>query len=81
MKNSYKFFSNSDCKYFPCHNTLESDNFNCIFCYCPLYFMGEKCGGNFIYSGVKQIKNCKDCNLPHNPEYFEIVMSKLKDFH
>ena len=35
MENSYKYFKNKDCKYFPCHKGL-SDEFNCLFCYCPM---------------------------------------------
>ena len=35
-ENSYKYFKNTDCKYFPCHKGL-SDDFNCLFCYCPMY--------------------------------------------
>ena len=29
MKNSYRFFENRDCQYFPCHQGLE--DFNCLF--------------------------------------------------
>ena len=31
-KNSYKFFSNRDCEFFPCHKCSEKDleNFNCV---------------------------------------------------
>lgn len=35
MENSHRFFENRECKYFPCHKGLE--DFNCLFCYCPLY--------------------------------------------
>ena len=83
-KNRHSFFCNNECKYFPCHkmsdnNIQENNNFNCLFCYCPLYFMGDKCGGNFKYSGDKNIKDCKDCNLPHIPEYYDVIISKLKE--
>ena len=27
-------FENRECKYYPCH---ETDNINCLFCYCPLF--------------------------------------------
>ncbi|MDR0312632.1 MAG: cysteine-rich small domain-containing protein [Treponema sp.] len=79
IKNSYKFFNNRACKYFPCHTAPESDSFNCLFCYCPLYFLGAQCGGNFKYSGEKNIKNCTDCHLPHLPEYYDAIISKLKE--
>ena len=51
----YSFFSNKDCQYFPCHNNVDPENFNCLFCYCPLYALGSKCGGNFYYTekGIK----------------------------
>ena len=78
MKNSYRFFSNPECKYFPCHTGPDRENFNCLFCYCPLYFLGDKCGGQYKYSGVKQTKDCTDCHLPHLPEYYDSIMSILK---
>ena len=79
MENSFKFFINCGCKYFPCHAEPEQDNFNCLFCYCPLYFLGNKCGGRFKYSGKKGIKNCMDCHLPHLPEYYDTIVSKLTE--
>ena len=79
MENSYRFFSNHDCKYFPCHTTSNENDFNCLFCYCPLYLLGDKCGGNFKYSGAKRIKNCEDCLLPHIPEYYDTIVSKLTE--
>ena len=38
----------------------------------------KNAGGNFWYSGVKRIKNCSDCHLPHIPEYDDTIMSILK---
>ena len=45
----------------------EGTEFNCLFCYCPLYMLGRKCGGNFTYleSGVK---DCSECLVPHRRE-------------
>ena len=39
MKNSYKYFENRGCKYYPCHRDIQ--NVNCMFCYCPLYNFEE----------------------------------------
>ena len=36
----YSFFSNRECEYFPCHKGADPENFNCLFCYCPLYALG-----------------------------------------
>ena len=77
MENTYKFFQNAKCKYFPCHAAADANAFNCLFCYCPLYPMGDKCGGNFKYSGEKRIKNCEDCVYPHTPGYYETVVGIL----
>ena len=51
----FAYFQNSRCEYFPCHKLPENGFFNCLFCYCPLYALGDKCGGNFkfIAGGVK----------------------------
>ena len=32
----YAFFQNRECEYFPCHKTSRPEDFNCLFCYCPL---------------------------------------------
>jgi len=79
MDNCHKFFSNYECKYYPCHRLPNNEHFNCIFCYCPLYFLGDKCGGNFQYTGAKRVKNCADCYLPHLPEYYDTVVYRLKE--
>lgn len=74
MKNSYRFFENRDCQYFPCHKGLE--NFNCMFCYCPFY-LSEKCPGNpaFVSRGNNEIiKDCTDCNFPHRPESYDVII-------
>jgi len=79
MKNSYKFFSNKYCKFFPCHSDIKSSDFNCLFCFCPLYSLGKKCSGNFKYNlKNNNIKNCVDCLLPHSYESYDIVIDKLK---
>ena len=48
---NYDFFQNPQCEYFPCHKCADSENFSCLFCYCPLYALGDKCGGNLGQSG------------------------------
>ena len=55
MENSYKYFKNTDCKYFPCHEGL-SDDFNCLFCYCPMYSM-PNCPGSKTYIKKNGKKN------------------------
>ena len=54
QENSYRFFQNTACVYYPCHQGVGED-FNCLFCYCPLYALGDQCGGQFVYlpNGVK----------------------------
>ena len=37
MSEYYKFFQNKKCEYFPCHKGIPEEDFNCLFCYCPLY--------------------------------------------
>lgn len=59
------FFTNRDCPYFPCHEGIDLERFNCLFCYCPLYALGPRCGGNFSYT-EKGAKDCSRCTLTHN---------------
>ena len=76
MSQNYKFFSNKDCEFFPCHKIKEGDSFNCLFCYCPLYMLKEDCGGNFVY-GESGIKDCSGCIIPHSKGGYEFIMSKM----
>lgn len=76
MDNSYCFFQNKECEYFPCHKVADSSNFSCLFCYCPLYALGEKCGGNFTHTSGG-VKDCSGCLIPHRPEGYEYVLSKF----
>ena len=78
MSENYKFFNHKNCEFFPCHKTTDPENFNCLFCYCPLYALGENCGGNFRYT-EKGIKDCTNCLLPHKRENYEYIISKYKD--
>lgn len=74
-ENDHSFFQNRDCRYFPCHKGAGED-FNCLFCYCPLYALGDGCGGNFRYT-EKGIKDCTNCRIPHSPGGYDYV---LKNF-
>ena len=61
MSEHYKFFQNRECEYFPCHKTNDPEHFNCLFCFCPLYALGERCGGGLQYteSGIKDCSACR----------------------
>lgn len=76
MKNCSSFFQNRDCEYFPCHAMADTDAFNCLFCYCPLYPL-EDCGGNstILPNGVK---DCSACTLPHRAESYAYIIRKLQ---
>ncbi|MDN5304460.1 MAG: hypothetical protein PWP46_1344 [Fusobacteriaceae bacterium] len=73
---NYKFFQNKKCEYFPCHKNIKEENFNCLFCFCPLYLLGEKCGGNYTY--ISNIKDCSNCNIPHKKENYDLITNILK---
>ena len=75
---NYKFFSHTECEFFPCHKTNDPENFNCLFCYCPLYALKDKCGGNFKYT-EKGIKDCTNCTLPHQRKNYDYVIGKFKE--
>lgn len=72
-KHNATYFTHRDCPYFPCHKNADPDKFNCLFCYCPLYALGEDCGGNFCYT-KDGIKDCSDCLLPHKKEGLDHVL-------
>ncbi len=73
---SYRFVQNRQCQYFPCHSGVDPERFNCLFCYCPLYALGDRCGGSFTYT-QRGIKDCSGCMRPHIPENYERVLEKM----
>ena len=77
MDNSYRFFKNTDCRYYPCHEGIEE--MNCLFCYCPLYHL-QNCPGSprFIEKNGRTIKVCTGCIFPHKPENYEKVIEFVK---
>lgn len=72
---NYKFFQNKECEFFPCHEVENIDEFNCLFCYCPLYMLKNKCGGNMKYTNG--FKDCSGCTVTHSKNAFDHVMSKM----
>ena len=80
MENSHRFFSNTACKYFPCHEDMKGKDFNCLFCYCPMNSL-ENCLGEPVYFKNKEgklMKDCTGCSYPHKPEHYEAIMEFLK---
>lgn len=73
----FSFFQNKKCEYFPCHKGAYEESFNCLFCYCPLYVLGEKCGGNPAYT-ESGIKDCTNCTLPHDPDNYGYIIGQLE---
>lgn len=77
--NNYKFINNQECKFFPCHKMQNVNDFNCLFCYCPLYILGDRCGGNFKYNS-RGIKDCSNCILPHIKDVgYAHVQEKIRE--
>ncbi len=77
-ENSSCFFANRSCKYYPCHEGLEE--LNCLFCYCPLYFL-DSCPGtpSEIVRDGKKIKDCSRCTYPHEAEHYGQICRRLRD--
>ena len=74
----YAFFCNRDCEYFPCHRGVAEDAFNCLFCYCPLYVLGEACSGTFVML-ENGVKDCSGCAFPHHRENYGAIMEKYPE--
>ena len=75
---AYQFFQNRFCEYFPCHKGVEEKDFNCLFCYCPLYALGDRCGGNFRYTD-SGVKDCTNCSFPHRRENYRAVLKRFPE--
>lgn len=74
----YSFFTNRGCEYFPCHKGADPDDFNCLFCYCPLYVLGPRCGGAYTYNNSGR-KDCTGCLFPHRRENYAAVLSRYDE--
>lgn len=70
---SHKHFSNKSCEFYPCH---KLENQNCLFCFCPLYFISD-CGGDYKFTNG--YKDCSDCTKNHDENSYEFIMNKLKE--
>ena len=80
MSDNYKFFQNDKCEYFLCHTISKDkeDDFNCLFCYCPLNQYSD-CGGNYsvLSNGWK---DCSNCTIPHfNYDYIINKLTELRE--
>ena len=71
---NYDFFQNKECEYFPCHPDADQESFSCLFCYCPLYALGDRCGGDFAYT-EDGVKDCSNCLRPHKRENYGKIVS------
>jgi len=62
---AFKGFTNRECEFFPCH-TIKRNEFNCLFCYCPLAKL--QCPGPYKVLKGKYgiIKDCSNCTLNHD---------------
>lgn len=76
---NYRFFNHAACEFYPCHDML-AEQLNCLFCFCPLYALGERCGGNVSIIETPdgaRVKDCSACTLPHRRENYDYIMRKL----
>lgn len=74
----YAYFCNRECEYFPCHPTDNPEEFNCLFCYCPLYVLRDTCGGDFKYLPNGR-KDCSGCLFPHRPENYDAITARYEE--
>ena len=75
---NHAYYQNLDCEYFPCHAGADPENFSCLFCFCPLYTLGEACGGACRYT-EEGIKDCSHCLFPHKKENYERITDRFSE--
>jgi len=75
---AYSFYRHAACESFPCHTTNDLENFNCLFCYCPLYMLDEQCGGDYVIL-PNGVKDCSDCTIPHVRENYGLIVDRYRD--
>ncbi len=70
------FFANAKCEYFPCHIGIDPEDFNCLFCYCPLNPV-INCGGAYTLTKDGK-KDCSKCLFPHRAENYPLILERIK---
>ena len=71
---NYKHFENRGCEFYPCH--FEGQN--CMFCYCPLYWLPIDCDGEYTFL-PGGMKDCSACRIVHGKDGWEHVQKKLQE--
>ena len=61
-KNSFDYFANRECPYYPCHEKASSEHFNC--------------GGIFSYT-ENGVKDCSACLLPHDKGGYDYILKNF----
>jgi len=72
---NYAFFQHKSCEFFPCHDGVDIEVFNCLFCYCPLYAYAD-CLGKYQMAG--KVKDCSGCTFPHEKNNYEKIIKNIK---
>lgn len=72
------FFTHRECEYFPCHEGIPPEEFNCLFCWCPLYALGKSCGGSCVYL-EDGTKDCSGCLIPHGRNAQAVMCSRFAE--
>ena len=78
QSDAFRSFQNRACPYYPCHAAAREGDFSCLFCWCPLYTLGPRCGGNFRYT-PEGVKDCSGCLLPHTQAGYDHVCSRFAE--
>ena len=62
----YTWFQNRECEYFPCNKGVREEEFNCLFCYCPLYNIHFFCLCSRMYDKIKKCLFFHFCHICRN---------------
>lgn len=85
FKRETLFFQNTECEFYPCISGIDPKDFNCKFCYCPLYYLPIDCEGTYtlgIGESLPSLKDCSNCKIPHNGEDgLKHVLRKIEEFN
>lgn len=80
----FHFFQNTECRYFPCHGkekgtgAVPIEYFNCLFCYCPLYFIDCGVSTKTLENGDK---DCMQCTRNHDIDAWKFVQARIRERH
>lgn len=76
----YSYFSHKKCEFFPCHKNADSEDFNCLFCYCPLYMLWARNAGEISVIQIRELKTVQTVCFRIKERIMDISLENIRNW-